>query len=120
MVGGKFKREGIYVDTQLIHTGVRQKRTQHCETITLQFLKIRVTNENPLYSTGCVLTCCHVQLFLTPWNAAHQAPLFMEFSRQEHWSELPFLTPDDLPDPGIKPEFLVSPALAGGFFTCTT
>ena len=41
-------------------------------------------------------------------------PLFMGFSRQEYWSGLPFPSPGDLPDPGIKP---VSPALAGGFFT---
>ena len=42
--------------TQLIHTGAQQKLTQHCKTITLQFKKIRErTNENPLYSIGCVL-----------------------------------------------------------------
>ena len=46
-----------------------------------------------------------------------QAPLSMEFSRQEYWSGLPFPTPGDLPDPGIKYASLVSPALAGGFFT---
>ena len=38
----------------------------------------------------------------------------MEFSKKEHWSGLPFLTPGDLPDPGIKP---MSPALVGVFFT---
>ena len=42
------------------------------------------------------------------WTVAHQAPLFMEFSRQEYWSGLPFPFPGDLPDPGIKPR---SPAL---------
>ena len=41
----------------------------------------------------------------------------MEFSRQEYWSELPFLIPGNLPNPSIKPMFLASPALAGGFFT---
>ena len=40
----------------------------------------------------------------------------MEFSRQEYWGGLPFPTPGDLPDPGIKPTFLASPALAGKFF----
>ena len=35
----------------------------------------------------------HVQLFATPWTVAHQAPLSMEFPRQEHWSELPFPIP---------------------------
>jgi len=45
--------------------------------------------------------------FATPWTVAHQAPLSMEFSRQEYWSGLPFPPPGDFPDPGIKP---VSPA----------
>ena len=51
---------------------------------------------------------------MTPWTTVHQAPLSMGFSRQEYWSGLPFLSPGDLPKPGIKP---VSPALAGRFFT---
>ena len=38
-----------------------------------------------------------------PWTVAGQAPLSMEFSRQEYWSELPFPTPGDLPNPGVKP-----------------
>ena len=59
----------------------------------------------------------HVQLFVTPMTVAHQAPLSMGFFRQEYWSGLPFSTPGDLPDPGIKPGSLASPALAGGFFT---
>ena len=41
-----------------------------------------------------------------PWTVAHQAPLFMEFSRQEYWSGLPFPSPWDLPDSGIKPKSL--------------
>ena len=41
----------------------------------------------------------------------------MGFSNQEYWSGLPFPSPGDLPDPGIKPASLSSPALAGGFFT---
>ena len=40
--------------------------------------------------------------FVTPWTAAHQAPLSMGFPRQEYWSVLPFPSPGDLPDPGIK------------------
>ena len=51
------------------------------------------------------------------WTVARQAPLSVGFSRQEDWSGLPFPTPEDLPDPGIEPTSLVSPALAGGFFT---
>ena len=64
----------------------------------------------------CVLAQS-VQLFATPWTVAHQAPLSMEYSRQECWSGLPFPPPGDLPNPGIEPTSLVSPALAGGFFT---
>ena len=44
-----------------------------------------------------------VQLFAIPWTVANQAPPSMEFSRQEYWSELPFPSPGDLPDPGIEP-----------------
>ena len=57
----------------------------------------------------------HVQLFATTWTVVHQAPLSMEFSRQEYWSGLLCPPSGDLPDPGIKPVSLVSPALA--FFT---
>ena len=45
----------------------------------------------------------HVQLFVTPWTVARQAPLFLGFSRQEYWSGLPYSPPGDLPDLGIKP-----------------
>ena len=60
-------------------------------------------------------SCVH--LFLTPWPVAHQAPLSMGFSRREYWSGLPCPPPEDLPDPGIEPDSLTSPALAGRFFT---
>ena len=65
---------------------------------------------------ACVLaeSPSHVQLFGTPQTIAHQAPLSIGSSRPEYWSGLPFPSPGDLPDPGIKP---VSPALAGGFLT---
>jgi len=53
------------------------------------------------YYRVCMLS--HVQLFGTPWTVACWAPLSMEFSRQEYWSRLSFITPGDLPDPGIKP-----------------
>ena len=52
--------------------------------------------------------------FVTLGIIAHQAPLSMDFSKQQYWSGLPFPSPGDLPDPGIEP---VSPALAGRFFT---
>ena len=53
----------------------------------------------------------------TVWTIVCLAPLSMGFSRQEYWSGLPCPPPGDLPDPGIKPVSLTSPALAGGFFT---
>ena len=58
-----------------------------------------------------------VWLFATPWTVAHQAPLSMGFSRQEYWSGLPCPLPEDLPNPGIKPTSLMSPAMVGRFFT---
>ena len=58
-----------------------------------------------------------VQLFAAPSTVAHQAPLSMEFSRQDYWSGLPFATPRDLPNPGVKPMSLASPALAGRLFS---
>ena len=59
----------------------------------------------------------HVRLFATLWTVAQQAPPSMGFFRQEYWSGFPFPPPGDLPDPGIEPVSLMSPALAGGFFT---
>ena len=53
----------------------------------------------------------------TPWTVARQAPLSTGFSRQEYWSGLPGPPPGDLPYPSMEPMSLMSPALAGGFFT---
>ena len=84
------------------------------------FLMYKIT-ENLLCSTGstqcpvvtqmgCCLSCSvRSNSFVTPWTVALQYPLPMGFSRQEHWSGLPFPSPEDLSDPGIKP---TSPALA--------
>ena len=55
-----------------------------------------------------VKSLSRIRLFATPWTVAYQAPLSMEFSRQEYWSGLPFPPPGYLPDPGIEPR---SPAL---------
>ena len=65
----------------------------------------------------CVLSCSVVSdSFVTPCTAACQAPLSMEFFRQEYWSGLPFPPPVNLPDPGIEPVSLASPTLVGRFF----
>ena len=62
----------------------------------------------------------HVQSCLTlcdSMDCSPQAPLSMEFSRQEYWNRLPFPSPEDLPDPGIEPMSLMSFALASEFLT---
>ena len=59
----------------------------------------------------CVQSFSCVQFFATLWTVAHQAPLSMEFSRQEYWSGLPFPSPGDLPDPGTESASPVSLAL---------
>ena len=66
----------------------------------------------------CVLSrFSRVQLFAMLWTVV---PLSMGFSRQEYWSGLPCHPPENLPNPGIKPESLMSPELAGWFFTTST
>ena len=59
----------------------------------------------------------HVQLFVTLWTVACQAPPSMGFSRQEYWSGFPYPPLGDLSNSEIEPTSLLSPALAGGFFT---
>ena len=93
--------------------------------VTYAWLKLR------MYVCVCVCVCVcacargrvctqllsHVRLFATPWTITCQAPLSMEFSRQEYWSGLPFPSPGDLPNPRIEPASLASPALASSFIT---
>ena len=62
----------------------------------------------------CVLSRSVVSDSVAPWTVAYQTHLSMGFSRQEYWSELPFSSPGDVLNPGIKP---VSPALISGFLT---
>ena len=66
---------------------------------------------------ACAQSLNCVQLFVTPWTMAHQALLSMGFPWQESWSGLLFSSPEDLPDTVIVLASLVSPALAGRFFT---
>ena len=79
-----------------------------------------------MYKNVCV--CVHVCLyafnhsvvsdtFANPWTIVCQAAPSTGFPRQEYCSLLPFLSPEDLPNPGIEPKSLVSPAVAGRFFT---
>ena len=79
-----------------------KKATQHCKPTI----------------PACALSCfSRIRIFAAPRTTALQAPLSTGFPRQEYWSRLPCSPPGDLPDPGIKPLSLTSPALAGGFFT---
>ena len=70
---------------------------------------------NNLFMHAQSLRCA--PFFVTSWTVACQAPLSMEFSRQEHWSGLPFPPLENLPGPVIKSGSPASPALAGQFFT---
>ena len=74
----------------------------------------------PISCTVDMLTCLElscVQLFATPWTVACQAPLSMEFSRQEYWNGLPFPIQGIFPTQGSNPHLFASPVLAGGLFT---
>ena len=78
----------------------------------------------PLYSQERPLLMCMMcsaaqscLSLVTPWTVACQAPLSMEFPRQEYWRGLPFPSPGIFSDPGVKPVSLASPTLAGEFFT---
>ena len=67
----------------------------------------------------CVCLLSRVWFFVIPWTSLHGSSVhgYMEFSRQEYWRGLPFPTPGDLPEPGIKTASLASPALTGRFVT---
>ena len=71
----------------------------HFETmrISLNFNFSRKRKCESVQSLSCV------QLFVTPWTVAHQAPLSVGFSRHEYYSGLPCPSPGDLPNPGIEP-----------------
>ena len=74
-----------------------------------------------MYIAYLLMCCVCAQSYPTLYDPIStvpcQAPLSMEFSRQEYWNELPFPSPGNLPNPGIELLSLSSPALAGGSFT---
>ena len=78
------------------------------------YILIITLNVNRSKKVKVNVKCSVIDSLRPPWTVAYQAPACMRFSRQEYWSGLPFPSPGDLPDPGIKP---MSPALTGGFFT---
>ena len=90
-----------------------------------EFYRVRLHITSPFQNCVLIHSCLywasvhvqslsHVWLFTTPWNVTCQAPLSLDFSRQEYWSELSFPTPGGSCWPGIEPTSLSSPALAGG------
>ena len=95
----KSKEEGVYVDVWLTDFAIQQKLIEHCKA---PMCVRSVTSDSA-----------------TPRTVAHKPPLFMGFSRQEYWSGMPFPPSEDLPNSGIKPVSLESPARAGGFFTAS-
>ena len=82
-----------------------------------QELALKGSSHVPGYHDQSSPDASPVQLFVMLWTVALQAPLSMEFFRQEYWSGLPCPLPGDLPNPGIEPTSLMSRALAGKFFT---
>ena len=84
-------------------------------TVKCKPMNIRYKNQEIWYFFVVAQSC--PTLFSTPRTVTRQAPLSMGFFRQEYWSGLPFPPPGDLSDAAIEAVSLVSPALAGGFFT---
>ena len=94
---------GFPVHHQLLE--LTQTHIHQVGDVTVYFLNSLLTLA-PKIITLVAYMLSHDRLFGTPSTVAHQAPLSMEFSRQEYWSGLPFPSPGDLPNPGIKPMFL--------------
>ena len=79
------------------------------------FIIMQIKSESSTYLLLSYFS--RVWFFATLWTIGCQVPLSLGFSRQEYWSGLPCVPPGDLPDPGIEPTSLMSPELAGRFFT---
>ena len=73
------------------------------ETLMKMSYSIHYSVSATLLMLSEVKSLSHVQLFVTPWTVAYQAPPSMGFSRQEYWNETSFPSPGDFPDQGIKP-----------------
>ena len=85
----------------------RRKETRHAQMLAA-LQRSPKANPESLKDKVKVKSLSHVGLLATSWSVARQAPLSVDFSRQDYWSGLPFPSPGDLPNPGIK---LWSPAL---------
>ena len=106
------KRETVETVSDFIFGGSKITADGDCSHVIKRRLLLgRKVMTNPMSEVNSL---SRVRLLVTPWTVAHQAPLSMEFPRQEYWSGLPFPSPGDLPNPRVEPS---SPALADGFFT---
>ena len=96
-----------------IKTKINKRDLIKCKTFCIAKESINKMKRQPSeWGKSTSIRCYRVQPFVTPWTAAHQAPaVSRRFSRQGYWSGLPFPSPGDFPDPGIK---LRSPALQAG------
>ena len=109
----------LWGHTESDTTEVTQQQQQHALPLSSCYLSTEVSFADVLYPLvvhATLLQLCPTQ---TPQTVAHQAPLSMGFARQEYWSGLPCSPPGDLPNPGIKPTSLKSPALPSVFFTAS-
>ena len=86
--------------------------TQGCAFV----FSVYIRSKGAIHGRLLCLLLTHIQLFVTAWPVAHQAPLSMGVSRQEYWNGLPCPPPGDLSDPGIEPVSLMSAARAGRIF----
>ena len=110
----RLKSSNSYSSQDFSHKGYMDSvffllQWQPCSSIPLQ---------QPKYVRAKSLQLCLT--LLTPWTAAHQAPLSTGFSRQEYWNGLACSPPGDLPNPGMESMYLTFLTLAGGFFTTHT
>ena len=103
----------------LLFSLVSNSLTGICQCVSLYLCCLGFTKLLESINLCCAVLSCFscVQLFVTLWTVGLQAPLSMGFSRQEYWSALARPLPGNLPHLGIEPASLVSPSLAGGFFT---
>ena len=92
-----------------------------CNTNSYVLFAVRAPALSPVVQdTMCMLSHSVVSTLCDPWTIALQVPLSMGFPRQGYWNGLPFSPPRYLPNPGIEPMSLASPALAGRFFTASS
>ena len=108
----KIKSDTVSTVPRVLHTHCTDIK---CLVLVFYYIYVKCNRWKKLgkWKAACAVLS-RVWLLVTPWAVALQAPLSMEFSRQEYWNGLPFSTPGDLPDSGIE---LLSLALAGRFFT---